>query len=80
MLKGLLRKFHPHITRIPFIIDTLKTVNNVRVKIDGSAARNPAFTVSLWERETKLQRLQGTRGKKVKRLMRQDKREAKNKK
>ena len=76
LLKSLLRKFHPHMTRIPFIIDTLKMVNQVMVKIDGSSARNPAYTLALWDRETKWQRLQGTRGKKVKRLMREDKRAA----
>ncbi len=76
LLKGLLRKFHPHITRIPFIIDTLKNVNKISLKIDGTLARNPNYTLPLWDRETKFQRLQGTRGKKVKMLMRKDRRAA----
>lgn len=74
LLKGLLRKFHPRITRIPFIVDTLKNLNHVNPQIDGTSARDPNFTVPLWDRVTKFERLQGTRGKKVKKMMRHDKR------
>lgn len=74
LLKSLLRKFKPHVIRIPFIVDTLRTVNKISVAIDGSSARNPNYTVPLWDRVSKWERLQGTRGKKVKKLMRQDRR------
>jgi hypothetical protein len=77
LLKGLLRKYRPHICRLPFVVDTLKLVNGINPKIDGSTAKNPAYTLALWDRETKFQRLQGTRGKKVKRWMREDKRREK---
>lgn len=78
MLKGLLRKYSPRIARIPFLSDTLKSINKINPKIDGSTAKSDNYTLPLWDRETKFQRLQGTRGKKVKSMMRADKR-AKNK-
>ncbi len=73
LLKGLLKKYRPHIQRMPFIVDTLQLVNKVSPKIDGSSAMNLGYTLPLWDRETKFERLQGTRGKKVKRMMRADK-------
>ncbi len=73
LLKGLLRKYKPHITRLPFIVDTLKTINGATLGIDGSSAINPNFSKSLAERESKWQRFQGTRGKKVTQMMRADK-------
>jgi vancomycin permeability regulator SanA len=75
LLKGLLRKYSPNIARVPFLTDTLKSINRINPKIDGSTAKSNSFTMSLADRETKFQRLQGTRGKKVKKMMRADKRE-----
>ncbi|HRH03964.1 MAG TPA: YdcF family protein [Bacteroidia bacterium] len=74
LLKRLLKKYKPHIARIPFIVDTLPLINKSNPIISGVSARNPNFTVSLAERETKWQRLQGTRGKKVKKWLREDRR------
>ncbi len=74
LLKRLLKKYKPHIARIPFIVDTLPLINKSNPIISGVSARNPNFTVSLAERETKWQRLQGTRGKKVKKWLRKDRR------
>lgn len=82
LLKRLLKKYKPHIARIPFIVDTLPLLNKTNPVISGATARNSNFTVSLAERETKWQRLQGTRGKKVKKWLREDRKQrraAKNK-
>lgn len=75
LLKRLLKKYKPHIARIPFIVDTLPLLNKTNPVISGSTARNSNFTVSLAERETKWQRLQGTRGKKVKKWLREDRKQ-----
>lgn len=78
LLKRYLKKFKPHIQRMPFIVDTLHTINRVNYKIDGSSAINAGFTAPLPDRESNWKRFQGTRGKKVKQLMRRDKREKRN--
>ena len=75
LLKGLLKKFNPKIVRIPFIMDTLKNIS-AQVSIDPNHAVCNAFTKPLPERVSTMERFQGTRGKKVKKWMREDKKRA----
>ena len=76
LLKGLLKKYYPHIIRIPFVADSMRTFNGTMPAIDASSAHADNF-VALPDRESTFKRLQGTRGKKVKRMMREDRRNAK---
>ena len=54
----------------------MRTFNGTMPAIDAPSAHADNF-VALPDRESTFKRLQGTRGKKVKRMMREDKRNAK---
>lgn len=59
------RRFKLPITHIPFIVDSLKTIDNVQPKINPESARVDNFK-SIVETQTKWHRLRGTRGKNIK--------------
>lgn len=59
------RRFKLPIAHIPFIVDTLKTIDDVCPKIDPQSAHVDNFR-SIVETQTKWQRLKGTRGKNIK--------------
>ena len=58
---------------IPIVQDTLHTIVRLTPDIDQDAAFIPSF-VSILDRESLWKRLRGTRGKKVEKLMREDRR------
>lgn len=77
-IKSVNNKFRLDVQFIPMIYDTLKTINKIDPVIDEEKAFVPDF-VSIMERESLNKRLQGTRGKKVKRLLRKEKKDNKKK-
>ena len=59
------RRFKLPIAHIPFIVDTLKTIDKVHPVINPESAHVDNFT-SIVETQTKWQRFRGTRGKNIK--------------
>jgi hypothetical protein len=57
---------------IPIVYDTLRTIEKVKPEINQESAVDTGF-VSILEREGLFKRLRGTRGRKVDKLMHQDK-------
>ena len=58
------RRFKLPITHIPFVVDTLKTIDNVNPTINPESAHVDNFK-SIVETQTKRQRFRGTRGKNI---------------
>ena len=59
------RRFKLPIAHIPYVIDTLATIDDVTAKIDPSSAKVENFK-SIIETQTKWYRFRGTRGKNIK--------------
>ncbi|HSZ24982.1 MAG TPA: YdcF family protein [Cytophagaceae bacterium] len=68
MLKGYPRKIKINIDFIPFIMDSLKTIDRAdKIEIDADKAKVKQF-VSIVDRENRFKRIWGTMGKNIKRV------------
>ena len=73
-LKGFAKKIHLNVDFIPILFDTLQVIKQIDPDIEEEKAFVKNF-VPITERESLLKRLQGTRGRKVKQMIKKEKKE-----